>query len=56
VKVKISVTVEVNPQEWTQTYGVEGAKEIREDVKSYIVGQIQGSAAADECSMTVVSR
>lgn len=55
MRVKISMTVEVNPEEWTLAYGVEGAAAIREDVKSYIRGQVQGSAAADECSLEVVS-
>jgi len=34
MKVKISLMVDIDPQAWTENYGVEGA-EIRPDVQQY---------------------
>lgn len=53
MKVRISLTVEVDPDAWTATYGVEGTAAIRADVKTYIEGTINSSAAADECGLRV---
>lgn len=55
MKVKISLTVEVDAEAWTATYGVEGAAAIRQDVKTYVEGSIDSSAAAHECGLKVVS-
>jgi hypothetical protein len=35
VKVKVEVTVDINPEAWEMNYGISGAKEIREDVKEF---------------------
>ncbi|NKS33137.1 hypothetical protein GS534_24225 [Rhodococcus hoagii] len=35
MKVKIEVTVDIDPEAWTMNYGVEGAAAIREDVREY---------------------
>lgn len=35
MKVKVSFTVDIDPEVWTLNYGVEGAAEIRADVKVY---------------------
>lgn len=54
MKVIVSLTVEVDPASWTETYGVEGTTAIRQDVKDYVRGQIEDSAAADECGLKVL--
>ena len=35
MKVKVEVTVDIDPEAWTMNYGVEGTAAIREDVKEY---------------------
>jgi len=35
MRVKIEVTVDIDPEVWALAYGVSGAKEIREDVRAY---------------------
>ncbi|WIF20520.1 DNA binding protein [Rhodococcus phage Jflix2] len=45
MKVKVEVTVDIDPESWTMNYGVEGTAAIREDVKQYcrntIIEQLQ---------------
>lgn len=36
MKVKVSFTLDIDPDAWTANYGVEGAKEIRADVQVYV--------------------
>ena len=55
MKVSLRVTVELDPASWTMAYGVEGAAEIREDVRRYIRAQIDYSAAAEEAGLQVVA-
>lgn len=53
IKVRIpAFTVEVDEEAWLATYGPNDS--VREDVKRYIIGGIDGSAAASECGLTVV--
>ena len=47
IKVRIEVTAEVDTEAWAEAYGISG-KELREDVKSYALTQLQGAAASDE--------
>lgn len=55
MRVKIELTVEVNTVAWAETYGVEfNRAAIRQDVKSYVAGLIDDSAAASECELKVV--
>ncbi len=35
MKVKVEFTLDIDPQAWEMTYGIEGAKAIRQDVKEY---------------------
>lgn len=35
MRVKITVTVNIDAEAWTANYGIEGAAAIREDVKGY---------------------
>ena len=42
VKARITITVEVDPDEWTATFDVEGRAAIRADVKKYIGNGVQG--------------
>ena len=36
MKVKVSVTVDIDPQAWAMNYGIEGAAAIRDDVKEAV--------------------
>ena len=36
MKVKVSVTIDINPQTWALMYGIEDASEIRADVKEAV--------------------
>ena len=36
MKVKVSMTVDIDPEVWTMNYGVEGAAAIRDDAKEAI--------------------
>lgn len=36
VRTKFEITVDINAEAWTSNYGVEGSKEIREDVRNYL--------------------
>lgn len=49
------LTLDVDPEAWTATYGVEGAAAIREDVKAYAANQVTDSAAGSECSLVVLA-
>lgn len=40
MKIKVELTVDIDPEAWTLNYGVEGAKEIREDVRAYVEGAV----------------
>lgn len=55
MKVRIGFTVDVDPELWALAFGVEGAAEIREDVKDYMRNLIQQCAAAQETDLTIVS-
>ena len=35
MKVKISFTIDIDPDYWETSYGITGAQAIREDVKTY---------------------
>jgi hypothetical protein len=52
MKVNLDITVDVDPEAWTTTYGQN--KSVREDVKEYLVNQIQQSPPAEECDLKVV--
>lgn len=36
MKINVNITVDIDPAAWSSTFGVEGAAEIRADVKSYV--------------------
>lgn len=49
MKVRVTLTIDVDRESWSTIYGTtEGANEVRDDVRSYVLNQIQQSAAADE--------
>jgi len=42
MRIKVEIIVELpDPEQWTTTFGVEGAADIRADVKSYIGNEVQ---------------
>ncbi|MEU5403750.1 hypothetical protein ABZ348_31210 [Streptomyces sp. NPDC005963] len=43
MKIAVTITVEIeNPESWTLAFGVEGAAQIRTDVKGYVGTSVQG--------------
>lgn len=54
MKVRITLTVDVDQDAWYETYG-DDRDEIRENVKSYVLNHIQCSAAAEEEAITAVT-
>ena len=49
MKVRITLTIDVDRESWSDMYGTtDAATEVREDVRSYVLNQIQQSAAADD--------
>jgi hypothetical protein len=41
MKIVVQVAVELDPEEWTKTFGVKGSAAIRADVKSYVGNEVQ---------------
>lgn len=54
MKIQVKLTIEVDPETWELVYGNEPA-ELRADVREYVLGSIQGSAAADAGCITRVT-
>lgn len=54
MKIRVELTVEIDPDAWEMTYGTP-RDELRQDVKTYVLGYIQGSAAAEEDCITRVT-
>lgn len=52
MKVQIKVTIEVDPADWAEEFGLERS-EVRTDVKNYFSNAILQSAAVDEVDFTV---
>lgn len=46
MKVRVTVTVEIDPEEWATAYGVEGTQAIRDDVKQYVANGVDGASDA----------
>lgn len=47
MRVSLTIKVDVDAKAWATTYGIAEA-EVREDVRTYAVEQLRGSAAAEE--------
>lgn len=57
MKIKISLTIEVDPQEWAAVYGTgTAAAEVREDVKTYVQNQVWESPGIQESGGKVTIR
>ena len=46
MKIRVAVTLDIDPDAWTTNFGTEGAKAIREDVQEWAFHLLHG--AADE--------
>jgi hypothetical protein len=54
VKVAITITVDIeDPAEWTRSFGMEGAAQIRQDVKDYVGTNVQGLRVWEEVDAKV---
>ncbi len=54
MKIRVALTIEVDLEAWEDIYGV-NPREARADVKRYVLGCVQGSAAADAGAITAVT-
>jgi hypothetical protein len=46
MKIRVVITIDLpDPEQWTTAYGIEGAANIRRDVKQYVGNGIQQSGA-----------
>lgn len=52
MKIAIHLVVDVDPKAWSEVYGMP-VNEVRDDVKTYILNQIQGSAGVEESGADV---
>lgn len=53
MKVRVTLTVDVDQEAWIRDYGCEPS-ELRQDVRAYVFGQVQDSAAAQAGAITNV--
>ncbi|MGW6754517.1 hypothetical protein [Streptomyces sp. NPDC055006] len=53
MKVRLTYTVDVNPEKWMDSYGV-AKDDVREDVRAYMRNLIQQCAAAEESDLEVI--
>lgn len=54
MKIRVVLTVEVDPAAWDTTFGSSTIPaEVREDVRSYALGCVQQSAGVEETGATV---
>ena len=56
MKVRVTLSIEVDVEAWNLAYGTGSATAIRQDVADYVVAQVQGCAAADEGGIVNVER
>jgi hypothetical protein len=52
MRITVTLTVDVDPEEWMSAAGCERA-EVREDVRKYIAGRAQEAAMIDETGASV---
>lgn len=43
MKIRVSITVDLDPEDWTLAFGMSGNAEIREDVKEYVLNMVRDS-------------
>lgn len=55
MKIAVTVVIEVNPEEWVDIYGTDRA-DVRQDVKEYVLNDIQQSAGMQDTGATVTLR
>jgi hypothetical protein len=54
VKIRVPLTIEVDPAEWDLIYGSgKSAAEIREDVRAYVLNAVQGQPGIEESGAVV---
>lgn len=58
MKVNINLTLDVDRDDWTTTFGVVGAASIREDVKGYVIDGIldYGAFGSGEVKVTIIKK
>lgn len=54
MKVSVTLSVEVDRDEWTAAYGADAAAAIRADVRRYVLDLVQQSAASESGAIPFV--
>ncbi|MFJ5103230.1 hypothetical protein [Streptomyces sp. NPDC088554] len=55
MKVRMTFTVDVDPEQWCEQFGVATHAEVRDDVRSYYLNQLQQSPRTLDVQATVVA-
>lgn len=56
MKIVVTLAIDLDPEDWTLNYGIEGAKAIREDVKSHVQNMVFEQMNTCGVTATVVAR
>lgn len=54
IKIRVTLSLEVDPDTWTLEYGTDGRSAIRDDAKSYVLEQVAGCTAAESGAIAKV--
>ena len=54
-RMRITLDVTVDPETWALVYGDDALADNGDEVASYVLGQVQGSAAAEAGAITEVT-
>lgn len=52
MKISITLTIDVDPNEWAENYGIDKS-EVREDVKTYVHSTVQGAPGMQDVEAEV---
>jgi len=55
MKVRMTVTIDVDPETWSEEYGCEPF-EVRKDVRDYFTNQVFQAQAVEDAGLTVTIR
>lgn len=55
MKIVVQVVVEVDPEAWADEYGI-SKSEVRQDIKDYVLSNVQGSPGVLDTEATITVR
>jgi hypothetical protein len=53
MKIRVVLSIDIDPKEWVDLYGLDNAESIRDDVKDYVLYGVQGMTRFGEVDATV---